>query len=287
MKKYLPASLLIIFLIVVASSVGFLAWRFFQGRSTQPPQKTPTSLNTKEQRAQQQELLLETIEELFTIESPGTSFSLAIYDLKNDEYFGLDDTEPQHAASVSKILTAVYVFDQIEKGKASLDDPMGAYNVEFQLEKMINISNAESWEFIDERFKPKSQNKFASSIGLTATDITIGKNLMSPKDVAVLLKKLAKGEILSEKSRTKLFSYMQKTESEDLFSPAFLLEDVTFYHKTGKYKGEGHDAAIIEHESNPFVLVVFSDNKTAINTGDRGSIMTKTASRVYNYFDQL
>ena len=287
MKKYLPASLLLIAVIVITSSVGFLAWRFFQGRSTQPPQQSSTKLSSKQQRAQQQEVLVETIKELFSSQSPGTSLSVAIYDLKNNDYFGYNDTDPQHAASVSKLLTAVYVLDQVEKGKVSLTDSMGAYNIEFQLEKMINISNPESWEFIDERFKPKDQNKFANSIGLTATDIRIGKNLMSPKDAAVLLKKLAKEELLSEQSRFRLFSYMQKTESEDYFSPAFKLEGVTFYHKTGKYLGEGHDAAIVEHESNPFVLVVFSNNNTNTDLTDRGSVMTKTASVVYEYFDAL
>jgi beta-lactamase class A len=287
MKKYLPITLVIIVALVIIGSIGFLAWRFFQGRTTQPPQKIATKQDLTKQRAQKQEVLIETAKELFASESSGTSFSLAIYDLKNGDYFGYNDEKAQHAASVSKVLTAVYVFDQIEKGKASLADPMGAYNIEFQLEKMINISNSESWEFIDERFKPKNQNKFAKSIDLTATDIRVGKNLMSPKDVAILLKKVAKEEILSDDSRLKLFSYMQKTESEDYFSPAFKLEGVTFYHKTGKYEGEGHDAAIVEHDSNPFVLVVFTNNNTNTDLISRGTIMTKVASLVYDYFDEL
>jgi beta-lactamase class A len=287
MKKYLPASLTIIVAVVIIGTLAFLTWRFFEGRATKAPQHTPTNLNSKEQRAQKQEVLIETTKELFSAESTGTSFSIAIYDLKNGEYFGYNDEKALHAASVSKILTAVYVFDQIEKGKASLADPMGAYNIEFQLEKMINISNAESWDFIDERFKPTAQNKFAKKIGLTATNIKRGKNLMSPKDVATLLKQLAKEEILSEDHRLKLFTYMQKTESEDYFSPAFELEGATFYHKTGKYLGEGHDAAIVEHASNPFVLVVFSNNNTVTDLVTRGSVMTKVASLVYDYFDEM
>jgi|GEM_PF-3398122 len=287
MKKYLPASLLIIATLVIVGALGFLTWRFFQGRSTQPPQQIPTKLDTKEKRAEQQEVMFETIKEIFSQESPGTSFSLAVFDLKHNEYFGLDDKVPQHAASVSKILTAVYVFNQVEKGEASLADPMGAYNVEFQLEKTVKRSEPETWALLDERFKPEDQNKFATSIGLTTTDIRIGKNLMSPKDVAVLLKKLAKGEILTESNRNKLFSYMQKTESEDFFSPAFKLEGVAFYHKTGKYLGEGHDAAIVQHQSNPFVLVVFSNNNTNPNLIGRGTVLTKVASRVYEYFSEL
>src|SRR4030067_3759547 len=217
MRKNLLTVLILLVIIGIIAGTGFLAWRVIQGRNTQPPQKTPNKEDQKKERAAKQEVLIESIKEIVATESPGTSLSIAIYDLKNDEYFGVNDTQPQHAASVSKVLTAVYVFDQVEKGKASLADPLGAYNVEFQLEKTINQSDPETWALLDQRFDPVEQNKFAKQIGLTSTDIRLGKNLMSPKDVATLLKKLAKGELLKEIHRDKLFSYMQKTESENFF----------------------------------------------------------------------
>ena len=88
-------------------------------------------------------------------------------------------------------------------------------------------------------------------------------------------------------NRGKLFSYMQKTESEDFFSPAFKQADVVFYHKTGKYLGEGHDAAIVMHTENPFILVVFTNNTASINLISRGPLMTKVATVVLDYFDQF
>src|SRR4030067_2826220 len=242
MRKNLLTVLILLVIIGIIAGTGFLAWRVIQGRNTQPPQKLPNKEDQKKERVAKQEVLLESIKEIVATESPGTSISLAIYDLNNDEYFGVNDTEPQHAASVSKVLTAVYVLDQVEKGKASLADPLGAYNIEFQLEKTVNQSDPETWALLDERFKPADQNKFAQAIGLEKTDIRIGKNLMAPKDIAILLKKLAKGELLKDYHRDKLFTYMQNTESENYFSPIFKSSGLPFYHKTAKFESAPPDA---------------------------------------------
>ena len=293
MKKLLLKGALILLIIAIVAGLGFLVWNFFQSRNTQIPGITEEQANKKKQeenqkeRAEKQEVLIETVKEIFAQDSPGTTFSIAVYDLKRNEYFGFNDTDAQHAASISKILTAVYSFDQVEKSNVSLSDPLGAYNIETQIKFLINQSSQDSWDLLDERFKLAEQNKFAKSLGLNATDVTRGVNKMSPKDTATLLKKLQKGEILKQFNRDKLFSYMQKTESEDFFSPALKLEDARFYHKTGKYLGEGHDAAVVEHDSNPFVLVVFSNNNTNTNLIGRGKVMTQVASEVYGYFDSL
>ena len=293
MKKVL-LSLVVIFLIgALLAGIGFFGYRFYKNRNSQVPgineeqSEQKSQAEKKKERKEKQEVLVETIKEVFSAQSPGTSISLAVYDLKNDEYFGLNDTEIQHAASVSKVLTSVYAFAQVEKGKTTLNEPMGAYVIETQIQYLVNQSSQDSWDLLDAKFKPEDQNAYAKTLGLTSTDIRRGKNLMSAKDVSILLQKLADGEILTQTHRDKLFSYMQKTESEDLFSPAFKLQNVSFYHKTGKYLGEAHDAAIVNHQTKPFVLVLFTNNNTNTNLIGRGVIMTKIAQSVYEYFDSL
>lgn len=236
------------------------------------------------ERHEKQKVLLETVAEIWKANSPGTSYSIGIQDLKNDEYFSYNDEKAQHAASVSKVLTAIVLLDKVDKGSLSLADPLGAYNVEFQLEKMVNISNEPSWDLIDNLLKISPQNQYAKRIGLTSVNLV--KNVMSVKDTTTLLKKLYKGELLSEASRERLYGYMQNTESEDYFSPAFKKFDVPFYHKTGKYKGEGHDAAIVELENSPFILVVFSNNNTNPGLISRGLVMNKTAEVVLEFFQE-
>lgn len=293
MKKVLLTLVVIALVGALLAGVGFFGYRLFQNRNVQVPginkeqAEQKSQAEKKKERKAKQEVLVETIKEVFAAESPGTSISLAIHDLKNNEYFGLNDTEIQHAASVSKILTATYAFAQVEKGKTTLNEPMGAYVIETQIQYLINQSSQDSWDLLDAKFKPDDQNVYAKSLGLPSTDVRRGKNLMSAKDVSILLQKLADGEVLTQTHRDKLFSYMKKTESEDFFSPAFKLQNVSFYHKTGKYLGEGHDAAIVNHQTNPFVLVLFTNNNTNTNLIGRGVIMTKIAQIVYEYFDSL
>ena len=288
MKKFLLYILLVLILVVLVGGSVYIIWRIYKTRPLPSSPKNQVSQEEKKaQRAEEEKTLIENIKDTFNIQSPGTSLAIGVYDLNNNDYFGDNDTISQHAASTSKVITATYIYDQAEKGKTDLNKVIGLYNIETQIKFLVNVSSEDSWQLIDAEFKPEDQNKYAQSLGLQATDLNFGKNVTSAKDITILLKKLAKGEILNQANRGKLFSYMQKTESEDLFSPAFMEAKIPFYHKTGKYEGEAHDAAIVQHPKNPFVLVILTDNKTDTNLIGRGTVMTKAARMVLEYFDEL
>lgn len=286
---------LLFLLAIIVILGGVVAGGYFAFKAIRNGGSTVVSENVSEEerktkeaqeRKDKQDLLLEKLKVLFKQQSPGTSFFISIYDLSNDEPFGLDDTKPQHAASVSKVLTAVYTYHLAEEGKIKLSATLGAYNVETQIMFLVNQSSQDSWDLIDDLVGRKTQNSYAKSIGLKSVDLRKGVNKISPKDATMLLVKLVKGGLISEQNRSKLFSYMQNTESEDLFSPGFP-KGVIFYHKTGKYLGEAHDNAYVEHEKNPFVLTVFSENNTSQGAAGRGKILSLVALEVYNYFDGL
>ena len=162
MKKILLYLLILsVFIVLIGGSV-FAIWRIYKHKTLPaPPSKGISEEEKKAARAEGQKALVENIKDLFAIESPGTAFSLGVYDLNNKEYFGYEDTAAQHAASVSKVLTAVILLDKVDKGEIKLSDPMGAYNVEFQLEKMVNISNPDSWDLIDAKLGVDQQSVFA------------------------------------------------------------------------------------------------------------------------------
>src|SRR4030042_3320860 len=169
MKKIL---LTIFIFVIIAAAIGgtaFLVWRSIKQK---PLPEEPTSKVNEEElkakRKEKQEVLIETIKTIFAQESPSTTFSLGVYDLNHKEYFGYNDTNPQHAASVSKVLTGVMLLDKVDKGEIKLSDPLGAYNVEFQLEKLINISNEPSWALVDEKLGIEPQSAFAKErLGLS------------------------------------------------------------------------------------------------------------------------
>lgn len=289
MKKILPLLTIVIVIAIIVAGGYFVFQAVRDGSSTvvsENVNEEEIKVKKAAERKEKQDLLIEKLKVLFKQQAPGTTFGVAIHDLNNDEYFGFGDKKAQHAASVSKVLTSVYVYSQAEKGKLNLSDPIGAYNVETQIKFLVNQSSQDSWDLLDDLVGTEPQNKYAKSIGLETVDVRRGKNLMSPKDATMLLVKLAKGELISEANRDRLFSYMQNTESEDFFSPGFP-QGTIFYHKTGKYLGEGHDNAYVVHERNPFVLTVFSNNAAAPSLIGRGKIMTQVAEEVYNYFDSL
>lgn len=225
--------------------------------------------------------LLKKIKNLFFETNPDIDFSIGVYDLKNDTYFGYNDQDAQHAASVTKVLTAVYLMREIEDGRVKFNDPLGTYNVEFNLKQMVNQSNTVAWEIIDDFLGLEPQQEFATSIGLTS--VNFRDNLMSPKDAAMLFAKLHKGELLEEPYQRKLFSYMQNTETENLITPA-IPKDIPFYHKSGLYEGEVHDVAIIDRPQHPFVLSIFTVNKLKPDYEGRAALIQKVAAEVYSYF---
>lgn len=280
---------ILILILAIIFSVKFL---FFAGSSASPqntsffsPKPEGQSVTaTPPPQVDSSEELLKRIKNLFFEANPDIDFAISIHDLKNDSAFGYNDADAQHAASVSKTLTAAYLLKNVEEGNVDLNDRMGTYNIEFNLKQLINQSNNISWQMIDNLLGIESQNEFARSLGLTSFNLQ--ENLLSSKDAALLFAKLYRGEVLSEPYQRKLFSYMQNTETENLITPA-IPKDIPFYHKSGLYEGEVHDVAMVDHPSHPFVLSIFTVNKLKPDYEGRATLIQKVASQVYAYFDRL
>ncbi len=212
------------------------------------------------------------------------NFAVSIYDINNQESFGLNETNSFHSASVMKILVATAALEEVEKGKINLNSKLGNGTFQYQLQQMINQSNNNSWDYFNNLLGFKREQETADRLNLTGANVF--QNHMTTKGVTELLFKLYNGDVLSRKHRDLLFSYMQKTETENRISPA-IPADVTFYHKTGSYGGGFHDAAIIIHPKNPFILVIFTNDITGVPESQRFAAMQKAASAAYNYFSSI
>lgn len=278
----------IVILVLILAIIFSVKFLFFPGSPQNPTpsvsggQKTQITTGPTVTAAASPDELLKKIKNLFFETNPDIDFAIGVYDLKNGTYFGYNDQDAQHAASVTKVLTAVYLMREIEAGRVKFNDPLGTYNVEFNLKQMVNQSNTVAWEIIDDFLGLKPQQEFASSIGLTS--VNFRDNLMSPKDAAMLFAKLHKGELLEEPYQRKLFSYMQNTETENLITPA-IPDQTPFYHKSGLFEGEVHDVAIIDHPQYPFVLSIFTVNELKPDYEGRAALIQKVAAQVYAYFD--
>lgn len=282
MKRWLIIAVAVLAVISICGA-SFAAFKFFSSRNHQPPKLTAAEQKMKD-RNNRKEALIEVIREIIKKDTPATTLSVGIYDFNNNEYFGYNDTVEQHAAAVSQLLTATYVFSLADSGKVELKDKMGAYDVETQLQFLINQASTDSLDLLFEKFPASQQNAFAKKIGLTSTNVSIGKNLMSAKDAVTLMEKIEKESLLTESSKTKLYSYMQKTSIERFFSPIFNQAALTYYHKAGSWEGETHDVAFVTDAKNPFILAVFT---TSSYEPVSSTQMKQIATEVLQYFTEI
>ncbi len=230
----------------------------------------------KKLRQEKQAALLASIQAELSVND---KFGIEVYDINNDEAFGIGETAQFHAASVMKLLVATTALTDIENGKYSLNE-----TVRWNLQQMINQSNNNSWEYFNQLQGFDHQQEVADNLQLT--NAKVWGNFMSAKGIEELLLKLYKGEILTEEHRKLLFSYMQKTETENRISPA-IPEGVTFYHKTGTYGGGVHDAAIVIHSKNPFILVIFTNDTKGTPWETRFKSIQNASTAVYTYFSEI
>ncbi|MDO8260896.1 MAG: serine hydrolase [Candidatus Magasanikbacteria bacterium] len=234
----------------------------------------------QERKLKQDPLLAELNQKL----SINDQYAVSIFDISNSEKFGISETKSFHSASVTKILVATAALQGVESGKYSLEQQLGAGTFKYQLQQMINQSKNNSWDLFNNLIGFNGEQKVADQLGLKGVDMN--QTRMTTDAVAQLLLSLYKGKALRPKERDLLFSYMQNTETENRISPA-IPKGISFYHKTGSFGGELHDAAIVIHPKNPFVLVIFTVDSKGTSWGTRFASFQKATNLVYSYFDSI
>ncbi len=183
------------------------------------------------------------------------TWGIEVIDLKTNQRASLNADKSFFAASTNKLVTAIYFLHQVEQGKASLDDAMGSYDASFHLQQLIQQSNNNSWDLFNKKLTFAAQQSYATSLGMDKYNKD--ENEVSPANLGLLLRKLYRGELLSQEHTKLLLSYMHDTNEERLI-PASIPKGTKVFHKYGMYNAYVHDAAIIDNGS-PFVLVIMSD----------------------------
>ncbi len=195
--------------------------------------------------------------------------SITVVDLKTGQETDRNGSKVVAAASTNKLISGLLFLQKVQNGGASLDDPMGAYSAGFQLQQLINQSNNDSWDLINNFLGFPAELSFADSLGLKA--YSADNNTLSTNDMATLLQKLYQGQLLNA-DNTKLFlSYMENTNEESYIPPA-IPDNVKLYHKTGLIDDYVHDGAIIDDGQNPFILVIFTNGNGTYNDDRRAQL---------------
>ncbi|MET1065376.1 MAG: serine hydrolase [Arthrobacter sp.] len=158
------------------------------------------------------------------------------------------------AASTAKVLAAEAYYHLVETGAASLDDRLGAYTAEFQLQEMIQQSDNDSWSLIMDAVGHAELTDYAASIGV---DYAADTNTLTAAEMARVLAGLYSGTLLEPGNTAQLLGYMQDTNYESLI-PSAVPAGVTVFHKYGLLGGELHDAGILAKDGKAYALVIYT-----------------------------
>jgi beta-lactamase class A len=202
-------------------------------------------------------------------ENPDYRVGLAMADISGDAALTFGDREAFTAASTAKIITAAAYYHLVETGEASLDEPLGDYDAAFQLEAMVNESNNDSWLLLMDAVGYPRLTEYAASIGVAYDP---EENLLTPAEMALVLKQLYAGDLLNPDNTAELLSYMQDTNNEELI-PAGSQAGIEVFHKYGEIDGELHDAAVLAYRGSTFVLVIYTENADGTKDAEQAEVI--------------
>ncbi len=198
--------------------------------------------------------------------------SVVLADLDRHTYVDIAGSEVVAAASTIKLPVLVAFFQEVDQNKIQLDQPIvmrkeliatEAGEMQFQppgskfsaiktvTEMMISSDNTATNMTIDLLGGMDALNQRFKSWGLTATmlrnplpDIP-GTNTTSAKDMAQLLSQLSEGNLVSSKSRDRIFDIMRRVQYNTLLTKG-VGEGCTITHKTGTIGTMLADVGIID-----------------------------------------
>lgn len=212
---------------------------------------------------------------------PEYQIGVALLDLSDgatasQEVNGYGVEEAFVAASTAKVLAAGAYYHLVETGQASLDNPLGAYPAESQLQAMIQQSNNDSWSLIMDAVGHAELTDYAAALGV---DYAPTSNTLTAADMARILGALYSGTLLEPGNTAQLLAYMQDTNYETLI-PAAVPATITVFHKYGLLGRELHDAAILAHGGRACALVIYTKGDDLSSVPERTEIIRQVTRAV-------
>jgi beta-lactamase class A len=220
---------------------------------------------------------------------------LSLVDLTTGEKLSIRGEEPFPSASVIKLPILVELFHQIQRGPLSLSDPIvmlaadqrpGSGVLQFlstphnltvrdAATLMIILSDNTATNFIIDKVGIRNVNARMDSLGLKSTRLhakvflgsstTIdtaatrkwGFGVTTPNDIAELLVRLYRGQVVSD-SASKTMVGMMRNNFDYAEIPRYMPAGVSVAHKTGALNASRHDCGIVFSKPRDYVLCVLT-----------------------------
>lgn len=240
---------------------------------------------------------------------------VAVIDLATGEKLSIRGNEPFPSASVIKLPILVELFHQIQRGPLKLSDPItllaadqrpGSGVLQFlstphQLTVadaatlMIILSDNSATNLIIDKIGIRNVNARMDSLGLKTTRLhakvflgtstTIdtaatrrwGFGVTTPDDIAELLARLYRGQIISDTVSKQMVAIL-RNNFDDLAIPRYLPPGASLANKTGALNQSRHDCGIVFSKEKDYVVCVLTqenqdqswrvDNEALVTIGE-------------------
>lgn len=233
-------------------------------------------------------------------------------DLDTKAYVDIEGASAISAASTIKVPVLIAFFQDLDAGKVRLDEMLtmtealkasGSGDMQYlgvgkeytALEtatKMIVISDNSATNMIIEYLGGAEvlNNRF-QEWGLTATRINNplpdleGTNTTSPRDLVRLMATVSEGEILSTRSRDRVFDIMRRTKTRTLL-PQGLGEEARIAHKTGDIGSMVGDVGVIDMPNGKRYAGAVMVQRPH-NNSQAQALIRQMSSTVYQHFEEF
>lgn len=252
--------------------------------------------------------------DLVALESmtPGLSQSVFFYDLETGNYIDLNGTASLAAASTIKVPILVAFLQAVDAGAVSLNQALtleeafiagGSGELQTQAvgsqytalevatEMIINSDNTATNMMIALLGGQDVLNQQFRDWGLEETMLRNllpdldGTNTTSAADLVRVLALVDQGELLSRRSRDRLFNIMQRTYNRTYIPDGIGDETALAFNKTGDIGTFLADVALIDvANGNRYILSVLVERP--FNDGRASELIRRTAGRIHEEMNQ-
>lgn len=187
---------------------------------------------------------------------PTYDIGVSLVDIKSGEKINYGNTDAFTAASTAKVLTAAITMNAIESGDLSPQEEIKDHPVSWHLQQMINQSNNESWKALNYNFGEKRMEAYAKKLNLKSYEYK--NNMISAPDMAILLSKLYKRELMNEQHTKQILGYMQNTNEESFIPAVADTGEIAVYHKYGWVDNYIHDVGILVSGETKWAIAIYT-----------------------------
>ena len=235
-------------------------------------------------------------------DKPLPSYSVVVHNLADGRSAAVNDDQVYFSASLFKVGLLLEAYRQRDAGELDFSDGItleeshaehdfgtleilglevgDTISISDAIRAMITISDTPTAIMMQELLGPLRVDATYRALGLQDTRY-VGDLPTSARDMAVLLKAIARGHEVTNESRLEMLSLLLQEWVRDRVI-AGLPSGTPAAHKHGTFYAEGlkawHDAALVWGPSGPYVIIVLSDH-----TGERGPTVALSRA-VFDYF---